>query len=319
MLAAREAAGAPDRPAVFMSDQSHSALDRAARIVGVRPEGIRKVPSDGAYRIRMDELERAIRVARDEGFTPMAVCGNAGTTNTGSVDPLDEMADFCEAEGIWLHVDGAYGGFAVLTERGRELFMGLDRADSITLDAHKWLFQPFEAGCLLVRDVSKLEQAFGVRPEYLQDTELGLEHVNFADRGLQLTRSFRALKVWMSIQTFGMSAFRSAVGRGIELADRAAAYIEDSADLELLSPASLGVVCFQVKPRGSDLDAAGLEALNEGVQARIIESRTAMMSSTRLAGTYSLRLCIMNHHTTWEDVESTLRTCEKFGSEGASE
>jgi glutamate/tyrosine decarboxylase-like PLP-dependent enzyme len=228
------------------------------------------------------------------------------------------MADFCAAEGIWLHIDGAYGGFAVLTDRGRELFTGLGRADSITLDAHKWLFQPFEAGCLLVRDVSKLERAFGVRPEYLQDTELGLEHVNFADRGLQLTRSFRALKVWMSIQTFGLDAFRRAVGRGIELADRAADFIQASAGLELLSPASLGVVCFRANPPDTELDAAGLESLNEGVQARIIESRTAMMSSTRLAGTYSLRLCIMNHHTTWEDVEQTLRTCDRFGEEAAS-
>jgi len=318
LVAAREEAGAPDRPAVFMSDQSHSALDRAARIVGVRPEGIRKVPSDDRYRLRMDELGRAVRLARDEGFTPIAVCGNAGTTNTGSVDPLEAMADFCDAEGIWFHIDGAYGGFAVLTERGRELFRGLDRADSITLDAHKWLFQPFEAGCLLVRDVGKLERAFGVRPEYLQDTELGLEHVNFADRGLQLTRSFRALKVWMSVQTFGLDAFRRAVSRGIELADRAAAFIEGSAGLELLSPASLGVVCFRANPPDSGLEAAGLESLNEGVQARIIESRTAMMSSTRLAGTYSLRLCIMNHHTTWEDVEDTLRTCERFGEEAAS-
>jgi glutamate/tyrosine decarboxylase-like PLP-dependent enzyme len=315
LVTAREHAGAPDRPAVFLSDQSHSALDRAARIVGVRAEGIRKVASDHRYRLRMDELVRAVKTARAEGFTPIAVCGNAGTTNTGSVDPLGELAEFCASEGVWLHVDGAYGGFAVLSDRGREALRGMERADSITLDAHKWLFQPFEAGCLLVRDVRLLERAFGVHPEYLQDTRLGLEHVNFADRGLQLTRSFRALKVWMSIQTFGLDAFRRAVARGIELADRAARHIERSATLELLSPASLGVVCFRVNPPERDLDPDALEALNEEVQKRIIEGGTAMMSSTRLGETYSLRLCIMGHRTTWADVADTLHRLEALGAE----
>jgi aromatic-L-amino-acid decarboxylase len=316
LVVARERSGAPTRPAVFMSDQSHTAILRAARIVGVRSEGVRMVPSDDRFRIRIDALERAVREARAAGFTPIAVCANAGATNTGAVDPLDQMADFCAREAIWLHVDAAYGGFAVLTERGREAFRGLERADSITLDAHKWLFQPFEAGCLMVRDVRELEQAFSVRPEYLQDADLGMEQVNFADRGLQLTRSFRALKVWMSVQTFGMEAFRRAVARGIELADRAGDCIRSSDLLELLSPPSLGVVCFRVNP-GEGVDEEALEALNESVQARIIESQTAMMSSTRLNGVYSLRLCIMSHQTTWRDVEETLQAIERFAGEAS--
>lgn len=315
LVAAREHAGAPGRPAVFLSDQSHTALDRAARIVGVRPEGIRKVASDEGFRLRMDDLSSSVERARAEGFAPIAVCANAGTTNTGSVDPLAPMADFCAREGIWLHVDAAYGGFAVLADRGRTLLGGLERADSITLDAHKWLFQPFEAGCLMVRDIRTLNVAFSVRPEYLQDADLGLEQVNFADRGLQLSRSFRALKVWMSIQVFGMAAFREAVARGIRFADRAEAWVRDSDQLELLSPASLGVVCFRFNPKGSGLDDARLEDLNERIQARVIGDGTAMMSSTRLRGTYSLRLCIMNHHTTWEDVRDTLEALERVGGE----
>lgn len=317
LVAAREHAGAPDRPAVFMSDQSHSALERAARIVGVRPAGVRKVASDQHFRIRLDALDQALDRARSDGFTPVAVCANAGTTNTGSIDPLDELADFCDDRGMWLHVDAAYGGFAVVTERGKELLHGLERADSIALDAHKWFFQPFEAGCLLVRDTRHLEAAFSVHPEYLQDTRLGMEHVNFADRGLQLTRSFRALKVWMSVQTFGMAAFRTAVARGMELADRAAARVQASGDLELLSPASLGVVCFRARPHGHAMDEEALERLNEAVQARVIETGTAMMSSTRLRGTYSLRLCILAHTTTWSDVEDTLAAIERFGREAA--
>jgi len=315
LVAAREHAGAPDRPAVFMSDQSHSALERAARIVGVRPQGIRKVASDGSFRIRMDELTKELATARDEGFRPIAVCANAGATNTGAVDPLDELADFCAREGIWLHVDGAYGGFAVISERGRALLAGLHRADSITLDAHKWLFQPFEAGCLLVKDVRTLDAAFSVHPEYLQDTRLGMEHVNFADRGLQLTRSFRALKVWMSVQTFGMEAFRRAVGRGIELADRAGAYIDASDVLELMSPPSLGVVCFRAHPPGAGPEETALEPFNEEIQGRVIRDGTAMMSSTRLKGAYALRFCIMAHTTTWEDVERTLQALEGYARE----
>jgi len=315
LVAAREDAGAPERPAVLMSDQSHSALERAARIVGVRPDAVIKVPSDDRFRIRMDALRDAITRARRNGLAPVAVCANAGATNTGAVDPLAEMADLCAGEGIWLHVDAAYGGFAAITERGRALFRGIDRADSVTLDAHKWLFQPFEAGCLMVRDVRRLESAFSVHPEYLQDTELGMEHVNFGDRGLQLSRSFRALKVWMSVQTFGLAAFRRSVGRGMELADRAGEYVRASEVLEVLSPPSLGVICFRFRPRESTLDDDALEALNAAIQERVIGEGVAMMSSTRLKGTYALRLCIMNHRTTWRDVQETLQAIERLGLE----
>ena len=314
-VAAREHAGAPERATVYMSDQSHTALIRAATIVGVRPENVRSVASDEKFRLDMDDLRERVAEDREAGFHPIAVCANAGATNTGAVDPLAEMADFCAEEDIWLHVDAAYGGFAVVTDRGKRLFRGMERADSIAMDAHKWFFQPFEAGCLMVKDVRRLESAFSVRPEYLQDTEWGREHPNFGDRGLQLSRSFRALKVWMSVQTFGMAAFRRAVARGIELADRAEAYVRASDVLQIANPASLGVVCFRVHPRGADVDADRLERVNETVQQRIIDTGTAMMSSTRLRGVYSLRFCILNHGTTWSDVEETLQAIERFGLE----
>jgi len=313
LVAAREHHGAPVRPAVFMSDQSHSALERAARIIGVRPDGIFKIGSDDGFRLRTGELGRVVTEARESGYTPIAVCANVGTTNTGAIDPLPEIAAFCAREKIWLHVDAAYGGFAMLCERGKVLLDGMHLADSISLDAHKWLFQPFEAGCVMVRDVAKLEQAFSVHPEYLQDTRLGLEQVNFADRGLQLTRSFRALKVWMSIQTFGMEAFRRAIARGMELTDRAGDYVRKSGSLELLSPPSLGILCFRYRPRDSQLPATRLDEINEQVQAAVIAAGTAMLSSTRLRGTYSLRLCIMSHQTTWDDVRTTLEAIEQQG------
>ena len=315
LVAAREWAGAPDRPAIILSDQTHSAVERAARIIGVRREGIVVVPADGSYRLPPAATAAAVRDARARGFTPIAVCANAGTTNTGAVDPLPAIADLCAAEGLWLHVDGAYGGFAVLCEAGKRLLAGLDRADSISLDAHKWLFQPFEAGCVMVKDVAHLVRAFSVHPDYLQDTKLGLEHVNFADRGYQLTRSFRALKVWMSIQVFGLARFREAIARGIEFATRAGSFVEEHAELELLGPPSLGVVCFRYRPRGAGWSPERIEKLNEAIQARVIQSGTAMISSTRLRGTYSLRLCIMSHQTTWDDVQGTLAGIGAFGAE----
>ncbi len=186
-------------------------------------------------------------------------------------------------------------------------------ADSISLDAHKWLFQPFEAGCLLVKDVASLVRAFNVNPEYLQDTKLGLEQVNFADRGYQLTRSFRALKVWMSIQTFGLARFREAIDRGIELAERAGHRVLETQGLELLSPPSLGILCFRYRPKGDGWSAGRIEQLNTSLQAEVIASGSAMISSTRLGGTYSLRLCIMSHQTTWDDVRETIERIAEYG------
>jgi glutamate/tyrosine decarboxylase-like PLP-dependent enzyme len=319
LVAAREAAGSPERPAVILGDQTHSAFSRAARIVGVRPDGIVVVPSDESFRLDPQALIAAISSARERGLAPIAVCANAGTTNTGAVDPLPSIADVCIREKVWMHVDAAYGGFAVLTEQGRRLLAGIERADSISLDAHKWLFQPFEAGCLLVRDVATLTRAFAVDADYLQDTKLGLEHVNFADRGYQLTRSFRALKVWMSIQTFGLARFRAAIAGAVQLAESAGELVATTAGLKLLSGPSLGVLCFRYQPAGEEWTETRIQVLNEAIQARVIASGLAMISSTRLGGRYALRLCILSHQTTWEDVREVILRIATDGRELAGQ
>ena len=315
LVAAREAAGHPERATVYMSDRSHSVLSRAAMIIGVRPECMCMIPSDARARLNMEALRRAVTEDRAAGFTPIVVCANAGTASTGAIDPLEAVADFCAAEGIWLHADAAYGGFAVVTEQGKERLRGIERADSIGLDAHKWFFQPYEAGCLLVKDARTLESPFELHHDVLQDTIWGADHPNFADRGLQLSRSFRALKVWMSIQTFGMAAFRRAVSNGMELAARAEEYIRASPTLEMLIPVSLGIVCFRVNPRDTELDEAALEKINRNVLARVFWEDPALMSSTLVGQTFSLRLCILNHTTTWNDVGETLAAIERFGRE----
>ena len=251
-VAAREAAGHPERATVYMSDQSHSAHVRAARIIGIRPDRIRLLPSDQQFRLDMGLLARAVADDRAAGLDPIAICANAGASSTGAIDPLPVVADFCESEGIWLHVDATYGGFASVTERGKRLLGGIERADSVGLDPHKWLFQPYEVGGP-AREGRRHARATRSRctTMFSQDTVWGANHPNISDRGLQLSRSFRALKVWMSIQTFGMAAFRRAVEKGMKLAVRAEDYVRES-PMEMLTPVSLGIVCFRVNPAGAD-------------------------------------------------------------------
>ena len=186
------------------------------------------------------------------------------------------------------------------------------------MDGHKWLFQPYETGGLLVKDARHLEGAFSVRHDVLQDTIWGTNHPNFSDRGHQLSRSFRALKIWMSIQTFGMSAFRRAVSRGMELAARAGEYARVSSTLELLAPVSLGIVCFRINPAGTSVGEERLEHVNRTVLARVFWEDRALVSSTMVRKCFSLRLCIINHTTTWNDVRETLQSIERFGREALS-
>ena len=215
---AREAllGGPNERAMVYCSDQTHSSMAKGLRILGFRPEQKRTIETDDGFRLSIPALEAAIRENRAAGRLPFCVVANGGTTNTGAVDPLGPLADLCDREKLWLHVDGAYGAAAVITERGRTALSGIERADSITLDPHKWLFQPYELGCLLVRDANVLRKAFRVDEEdhadYLEDVTRHVQHdVNFYECGVQLTRSFKALKLWLSMRAFGLGEFRRAI------------------------------------------------------------------------------------------------------------
>ena len=319
MVVAREEAGHPERPAVYMSDQSHGALKRAALIAGVRREHVRLVPTGDDFRIDVDALKRLMAHDRDVGLRPLAVCANAGTSSTGSIDPLAPLADLCGREGVWLHADAAYGGFALVTRLGRELLDGIERVDSVSMDAHKWLFQPYEAGALMVRDRRHLENAFAIGNDVLQDTVWGANHPNFADRGQQLSRSARALKIWMSVRTFGMARFRAAIQQGLDLARRAADHIDECPLLELMTRVTLGIVCFRVNPAGVACDEEALEKINRQVLVHVFWGELAFLSSTSLKGVFSLRMCILNHTTTWDDVRRTLETVADHGRAALAE
>lgn len=311
IVAARHAVVGDDasrlpRLTLYTSDQAHSAVLRAAWIAGVPRGQVRVLPSDADFRLRPADVRAAMDADRAAGFLPVAVVGSAGTTNTGAVDPLDELADLCAEQGVWLHVDAAYGGFAALTQPGRELLRGLGRCDSVALDPHKWLYVPFECGCLLARDPSRLRDAYQIMPDYLLDVAPGEEQVNFADYGEQLTRQAKALKIWLSVRYFGLAALRAEVERGVMLAEHIERLAREETVLEVLAPAQLGVVCFRVRPPGMD-DPAALDELNERVNVAVNATGRHLISSTRLRGTFSLRACVLGFRTTRDDVEEVVR------------
>lgn len=294
---------------LYTSDQAHSSVQRAAWIAGIPRANVREIASDAGYRMRVDELAQAIAHDRAAGLTPFLVVASAGTTNTGAVDPLQSIADLCARESLWMHVDAAYAGFAALTERGAATLDGLGRADSVTLDPHKWLFVPFECGCLLARDPLALERAFSVHPEYLTDVRAREREVNFADRGEQLTRSSHALKVWLSVRYFGLANIREALERGIRRAEYAEELLR-ARGFEILSPAQFGIVCFRAHPGGMD-DPVALDALNERINGRVNATGQFLMSSTKLRGRFSLRLCTQVHRMTERDVEDVVGAIER--------
>ena len=288
LAAAREAH--PGKRTAVVSDQTHASVTRALRLLGIDPIVL---ATDDDLRLRPDEV--AASLTEDT----LCVVATAGTTNTGAVDPLAELADACGD--VWLHVDGAYGAPTVLTERGRDALDGLERADSVVLDPHKLLFQPYEIGSVLVRHPGALEQAFTIFGDYLRDVkDVVGEEVNFRDRGPQLSRGSRALKLWLSVQVFGLDAFRAAIDRCLDNAERAQRAVEASDVLEVVTPAQLGIVTFA--PRDGDAGALAERVVADGFTAP---------SSTVVKGRTVLRLCTINPRTTDEDID---RTVERIAS-----
>jgi len=291
---------------IYFSDQTHYSIERALRVIGFAPEQCRKIASNERYQLPLESLRAEIRADKSRGLRPFCVVANAGTTNTGAVDLLSGLADLCAEEDLWLHADGAYGAAAVICERGREKLRGLDRVDSLSLDPHKWLFQPFECGCVLVRDAAHLKAAFQLMPEYMRDVHRNTAETNPADYGIQLTRGFRALKVWLSMNTFGMAAFRDAITRGFELAEFAERELRARQNCEILSPAEMGIVAFRFGE-------------SDELQTKLVELMLrdgfAFLTSTTLKGKTALRLCTINPRTTEDDIIQTIDRLEKFAAD----
>jgi aromatic-L-amino-acid/L-tryptophan decarboxylase len=286
---------APAGAVAYVSSEGHASIPRALRVLGI--EHVRVLTAGPDCRLPAADVRAAIDEDRAVGRTPFCVVATAGTTSTGAVDPLAELADL----GLWLHVDGAYGAPAMLTEQGRAALAGLDRADSLVIDPHKWLFQPYEIGCVLVREPGLLERTFSLSGVYLRDT-LGGE-VNFRDRSVQLTRGGRALKLWLSIRVFGLAAFRDAVARGIALAEHAEALLRERPGWEVVTPAQLAIVCFRRE---------GDDARQSAIAAAMVADGVAAPSTTEVGGRVALRLCTINPRTTFGDIQATIARMESI-------
>jgi aromatic-L-amino-acid decarboxylase len=304
---------------VYFSDQTHASVDRALHLLGIRASQLRRIPTRTDLALDVAELRKRLVLDRKAGLQPFAVIANAGTTNTGAIDPMRELASLAREQELWLHVDAAYGGFAALTERGRRLLDGIELADSVVLDPHKWFYCPFEAGCVIVRRGRWMRETFHILPEYMTDVAREEREVNFCDYGVQLTRSFRALKVWMAVKTFGARRFREVIDQCLDLTEFAAELFRRSPCLEIVTPPSLGIFTFRYVPerlRGALSECEPeLNRLNSDLVARAIASGEIFLSSTRLGSRTVVRFCVLNHRTRKEDIRQALRHIERLGQE----
>jgi aromatic-L-amino-acid decarboxylase len=292
------------RAVVYCSDQTHSSIGRGLRILGFLPGQMREIETSEDFTIDLRRLDAAIAADRAAGRLPFCLISNAGTTNTGAVDPLERLADVCDRENLWHHVDGALGAGAILSERGRTRLRGLGRADSFSVDPHKWMFQPYVCGCVVVRDKETLKRAFSDVPDYMEDADASGGETNFWEYGPELTRPFRALKLWMSLQVFGAAAFAAAIERGFELAEIAERAVRNFSDWKVSSRASMGVVTFRYQP--ANMTDAEADRRNKAAARALTDSGYAAVLTTRLRGRIVIRMCTLNPRTTDADIAETI-------------
>jgi glutamate/tyrosine decarboxylase-like PLP-dependent enzyme len=278
-------------------------------------DSIHYIPVNERYQIDIDALEAAVAADKAAGLRPWCLLGNAGTTNTASIDDLTRLADIAEREGMWYHVDGAFGALAALSPELKPLTAGMERADSLAFDLHKWFYAPFEVGCALVRDRAKHRSAFTLTPSYLVHGERGITAGKdwFSDYGFQLTRSFRALKVWMMIKTEGIDKYGRLIYQNVQQARYLQALVEAAPELEMLAPVALNVVCFRFTAAG--LDDNALNALNKELLIRVQESGAAIVTGTTLHGLQAIRMCNVNHRSRREDFDLLVREVIRTGNE----
>jgi aromatic-L-amino-acid decarboxylase len=289
---------------LYASDQAHHSVRRAARLAGFPPGNIRVIPTDDGYRISPSHLRDEIRKDRLAGRIPFLITANGGTTNTGAVDDLSSLADLAREEGLWLHVDAAYGGFFLLTELGRRSLKGIERADSVTLDPHKGLFLPYGTGSLLVRDGAALKRTHAVQAEYMPRLQEDLEFVDFCEISPELSRDFRGLRIWLPVKMHGIGAFRASLQEKLDLADLAAKELRTIEGIEMVAPPQLSILAFRLVRPGLDEEALG--ALNRNLLERINAKKRVFLTSTLLRGRFVIRICVLSFRTHRDRLEQGL-------------
>ena len=298
---------------VYASTEVHSSVRKAVELMGMGRRQLRLIPVDAEYRIRLDELRAAITEDRRLGRRPICVVGNAGTVNTGATDDLEALAQLCRAEGLWFHVDGAFGALVALVPALKPLIRGLEAADSVAFDLHKWGYLPFEVGCTLVRHGDVHRDTFAVAPSYLGATPRGAAAggVLFADLGLQLSRGFRALKVWMAFKTHGVDEIGRLIAQNVDQIRYLVSLVDAEPSLERLAPAPLNICCFRYT--APELDADSLNAVNQEILWRLQESGVALPSHTLLDGKFAIRVANTNQRSRREDFDLLIRTVVELG------
>ncbi len=289
---------------IYASREAHSSIDKGAQLAGYGLEGVRHIPGDAAFALDPVALDAAITADRAAGLTPACVVATIGSTSSTAIDPVPAIADICRRQRVWLHLDAAYAGAASIVPELRHHFAGMDQADSIVFNPHKWLLTNLECTAYFVRDVEALLRACRISPEYLRTTH-DAEVVNFRDWGIQLGRRFRALKLWFVLRSYGVSGLQEMIRRHVALAQELAGWIEAESEFEVVAPVPFGLVCFRWRPGGRS-DAA-LDALNERLLARVNASRRVHLTHTRLAGRYVIRLVVGHRDTRREHVEEAWR------------
>lgn len=304
-----------ERPlTLYASTETHSSVQRALEALGLGAEALRSTPVRKDGTADVEAMRRMILADRAAGQEPFAVVGNAGTVNTGAIDDLSALADLCAAEGLWFHVDGAFGALAALSPRLRPRLRGMDRADSLAFDLHKWLSAPYGTGCVLVRDAATHREAFALTPAYLARSHgrgLSSSEVWLSDFGLELSRPFRALPVWLSLKAYGVEEFARVIEQNVAQARELGGMVEAEDTLELLAPVSLNVVCFRWS--GGN-DGSALDAINREILVRLQERGVAVLSSTVLEGRFALRAALVGHRTRREDLELVVREVQAEGA-----
>lgn len=303
---------------LYASQEIHSSIQKAVEILGLGSDALRKVPVDANFQIDLHALQESITADREQGLQPFCVVGAVGTVNTGSVDDLHGLGDICEQEQLWLHIDAAFGAWAALAPKVQGLVRGMERADSLALDLHKWMYMQYEIGCIFVRHPQKHKEAFFLRPAYLSRVEGGRGMTGgdlpwLTDYGYQLSRSFQALKAWMSIKEHGRSKYSRLIQQNIDQAGYLAQLVEDHHSLELLAPVPLNVVCFRFTR--ADMQESELDALNQAILVQLQESGLAVLSGTRIKGKFALHMAHTNHRSRWKDFDMMVAEVLRLGEQ----
>ena len=308
-------AAAPRRMLLYASSEAHSSIQKAVELLGLGSKALRSIPAGSDFRIDPDALEAAIEADRRSGAQPFCVVANAGTVNTGAIDDIARLAEVCAAYDLWLHVDGAFGALAWLCPELRPKLAGLQRADSLAFDLHKWMYLPYDVGCVFVQDARAHRDAFAVSPSYLSQTMEGAaaRTTSFADYGIELSRRFRALKVWLALKAHGLQSFEQQIRENVQQAAFLAARVEAHPDLELAAPVPLNIVCFRYND--GDARAEDLDRLNQAVLIRLQTSGIALPSHALLDGRFAIRTAITNHRSKYSDFDILLDAVARFGAE----